>query len=137
MAIIRKATRLDIDIIERLEKLCFEEARSRSQVSDAVLSNDKNKSILIAECNDNVIGYVWREYSEIIAIAIDKNYRNKGIAIELLKQIIRIDDEIYLEVREDNTAAINLYYKIGFESIAFRKKYYPDGANAVVMRYKS
>lgn len=136
MVIIRKAVFLDIDTIERLEKEYFEEARSRSQISDALNCENGNKSILIAECNDNVVGYVWREYSEIIAVATDKNFRNKGIATKLLNLITGSEGEIFLEVREDNAAAIKLYHKIGFESIAIREKYYPDGSNAVVMRYK-
>lgn len=136
MVIIRKAVFLDIDTIERLEKEYFEEARSRSQISDALNCENGNKSILIAECNDNVVGYVWREYSEIIAVATEKNFRNKGIATKLLNLITGSEGEIFLDVREDNAAAIKLYHKIGFESIAIREKYYPNGANAVVMRYK-
>jgi ribosomal-protein-alanine N-acetyltransferase len=33
---------------------------------------------------------------------------------------------IFLEVRKSNAAAINLYDKMGFNEIGFRREYYPD-----------
>ena len=41
---------------------------------------------------------------------------------------------VFLEVRESNACAIGLYKKFAFNEIAVRKKYYPDGENAVVMK---
>jgi ribosomal protein S18 acetylase RimI-like enzyme len=43
----------------------------------------------------------------------------------------------YLEVRESNGRARNLYRKLGFEDISLRPAYYQDtGEAAVVMRLK-
>jgi len=42
---------------------------------------------------------------------------------------------VFLEVRTDNSRAINLYKSCGFEEIGIRRKYYqPSGADALVMR---
>ena len=43
---------------------------------------------------------------------------------------------IYLEVRENNIKAIELYKKIGFEQYNIRKHYYRDGVNAILFRKK-
>jgi ribosomal-protein-alanine N-acetyltransferase len=37
-------------------------------------------------------------------------------------------DQILLEVRPSNTAAIRLYRKLGFQEIGLRKGYYPNHA---------
>ena len=65
-------------------------------------------------------------------IAVDKNFRKKGLASKLLN---RINDErkILLEVSEKNEVAINLYKKNGFKMISRRKNYYLDGSDAIVM----
>ena len=61
---------------------------------------------------------------DIFEIAVDKNFRKKGLASKLLN---RINDErkILLEVSEKNEVAINLYKKNGFKMI--------DGSDAIVM----
>ena len=69
---------------------------------------------------------------DIFEIAVDKNFRKKGLASKLLN---RINDErkILLEVSEKNEVAINLYKKNGFKMISMRKNYYLDGSDAIVM----
>ena len=69
---------------------------------------------------------------DIFEIAVDKNFRKKGLASKLLN---RINDErkILLEVSEKNIIAINLYIKNGFKIISRRKNYYLDGSDAIVM----
>lgn len=69
---------------------------------------------------------------DIFEIAVDKNFRKKGLASKLLN---RINDErkILLEVSEKNEVAINLYKKNGFKMISRRKNYYLDGSDAIVM----
>jgi ribosomal-protein-alanine N-acetyltransferase len=76
--------------------------------------------------------------ADIEGIVVDKEFRNKGYAIELLdfaqtelkNQGI---EKIFLEVRESNFPAINLYKSQGFTQNSIRKKYYQDGENALVM----
>jgi ribosomal-protein-alanine N-acetyltransferase len=51
----------------------------------------------------------------------------EGIAIE------RGCSFAYLEVRTNNTAAISMYEKYGYDILYTRKKYYIDGDDAYVM----
>lgn len=75
---------------------------------------------------------------DIYAIAVESNYKKKGIGSKLLEFIIDNEDyeTITLEVRSKNIAAINLYTKYNFETINTRKKYY-DNDDALVMQYKN
>jgi len=84
---------------------------------------------------------IWQIASdecELLSIAVNAAERGKGYAKALMehshkefaKQGIK---KFFLEVRENNTAAISLYKKFGYEKIAERKKYYADGECAVVM----
>jgi len=63
---------------------------------------------------------------------IDKNYRNKGfgtMAIEEFKSLCKMHNLSYicLEVKSDNTEAISLYKKCGFETVN-------DCDNTIIMR---
>ncbi|MBR0189820.1 MAG: ribosomal protein S18-alanine N-acetyltransferase [Clostridia bacterium] len=69
---------------------------------------------------------------------VAENYRRKGVGNALITKFI--DNaracglkKLFLEVRESNTPAINLYKKAEFNLIATRKKYYSDGENALVL----
>jgi ribosomal-protein-alanine N-acetyltransferase len=39
-----------------------------------------------------------------------------------------------LEVRSDNDDARRLYERMGFQTIATRRRYYSDGSDALIMR---
>lgn len=67
--------------------------------------------------------------AEIITIATKKSARRKGVARQLLEAAIRKLQadritSLFLEVDENNTAAIGLYRKLGFKKISERKGYY-------------
>jgi len=66
---------------------------------------------------------------EIITFCILPKWRNKGYATFLLEWIIKklqlqSIKRLFLEVREDNDAAIALYNKCSFKAIGRRKGYY-------------
>ena len=81
-------------------------------------------------------------------IAIHPAYRQQGLAKALLNHLIdnltaisstQVISTLWLEVRESNTPAIELYHSIGFNQITVRKNYYPtvDGhqEDAIIMAY--
>ena len=74
----------------------------------------------------------------IISIAVLDNYRRLNIAKRLMEaahDALRLRDvrEVYLEVRESNQAAINLYQKLGYNQHKISKHYYNDGESAIIM----
>ena len=87
--------------------------------------------------DDKVCGYLMVldsiDVYEILAIATIEEYRNKGIAQELLDKIKT--KNIFLEVRESNQMAINFYKKNNFKEIRIRKNYYSEPTeNAIIMK---
>ena len=76
--------------------------------------------------------------ADIEGIVVDKEFRNKGHALELLdfaeKNLKEKGiEKIFLEVRAGNFVAQKLYEKRGFTIISKRKGYYADGEDALVM----
>ena len=69
-------------------------------------------------------------------IAVKASERRKGVAKKMIDNIIfspKIKN-IYLEVSRLNNEAINLYERIGFSQNGLRKKYYNNGADAVLYK---
>jgi ribosomal protein S18 acetylase RimI-like enzyme/glycosyltransferase involved in cell wall biosynthesis len=73
---------------------------------------------------------------EILNVAVDPAFRRQGIATTLINSVDASD--VFLEVRESNTAAIATYESLGFVEVGRRSDYYDDPVeNAIVMRRSS
>ena len=136
---IKKLTSDDIDYIEQifnLEKEIFKNSAFSKSYLNTLIKGD-NSFIYIYLIDDKVCGYLIIldsiDVYEILAIATVEEYRNKGIAQELLNKI-KIKN-IFLEVRESNQTAINFYKKNKFKEISIRKNYYSKPTeNAIIMK---
>ena len=136
---IKKLTSNDIDYIEQifnLEKEIFKNSAFSIDYLKTLIKND-NSFIYIYLIDNQVCGYLMVldsiDVYEILAIATIEEYRNKGIAQELLDKIKTKD--IFLEVRESNQVAINFYKKNKFKEISVRKNYYSEpNENAIIMK---
>ena len=134
-----KLTSNDIDYIEQifnLEKEIFKNSAFSKSYLNTLIKGD-NSFIYIYLIDSKVFGYLMIldsiDVYEILAIATVEEYRNKGIAQELLDKIKTKD--IFLEVRESNQVAINFYKKNRFKEISIRKNYYSEPTeNAVIMK---
>ena len=67
--------------------------------------------------------------AELISIAVDPRAQGKGFAKQMLRLLIawlktQNIRNFFLEVREDNQKAVQLYQRVGFNKIGERKKYY-------------
>ena len=86
-----------------------------------------------------VIGRVIAPEGEIYRIATDPAFRRRGIAYRLLDYAVKCEkgrglECLFLEVRESNIPAKNLYKSYGFKEMGIRKSYYKDPVeNAVLM----
>ncbi len=84
---------------------------------------------LVAECDGRVIGAVWtrvmNDYGHIadgipsLAMSLYKEYRNKGIGTEMLKNLLQLLGkdgyrQVSLSVQKENYA-VRMYRKVGFE----------------------
>lgn len=77
--------------------------------------------------------------AEILTLAVSPAQRRVGIGRVLVEAAAGVavqtgSDSLFLEVADDNVAALGLYAAAGFEPVGRRKNYYASGADAVVMR---
>lgn len=136
---IKKLTINDVDYIEQifnLEKDIFKNSAFNKEFTENLVKAD-NSFIYAYLIDERVCGYLMVldsiDVYEILAIATVEEYRNKGIAQELLDKIKTKD--IFLEVRESNEKAINFYKKNDFKQISIRKGYYSDPTeDAIIMK---
>ncbi len=78
---------------------------------------------------------VVADEAEILTLAVRSEARRRGLARALVDAAneaarLRGATRLFLEVAEDNTAAIELYRRSGFASVGRRRRYYPlpDGS---------
>lgn len=84
-------------------------------------------------------GTVIADEAELHEIAVDPPRRGAGAGRAMLDAFLeaaraRGAAQVHLEVAHDNAAAIALYRAAGFEEVGRRRRYYPGGADAVLMR---
>ena len=68
--------------------------------------------------------------AHVLNICVHPDWQNQGVGHDLLQQLLDIArdnavDNVFLEVRPSNHAALALYEKLGFNTIGTRKDYYP------------
>ncbi|NPA97487.1 MAG: GNAT family N-acetyltransferase [Crenarchaeota archaeon] len=111
------------------------------------------KAFYVAEVNDVVVGYVMcrveqgvgylkhvtRRLGHVVSVAVREGFRRLGLAtMMMLASMTALRDEygveeVYLEVRVSNVAAIKLYEKLGFKIVRKLESYYLDGEDAYLM----
>ena len=86
------------------------------------------------------LGCHWEivDESHITVLAIDPVYHRRGLGrwllIHLLEDACRRQlQRATLEVRASNSRALALYESFGFEALGTRKRYYPDGEDALIL----
>ncbi len=93
--------------------------------------------VVVETASRKVVGYViyWqiREDVQINNVAVHPDFRGRGVGEMALRAVLERVREagaslVTLEVRVSNTAARNLYQKLGFKALGRRKNYYthPD-----------
>ena len=120
----------DLDKIFKLELNSYDHQWTLGILRDCLVNH---YDFYKAEYNNNLIGYIIAKISihetHILNLTISEDYRNRGIATELLEMIfskcyIVNSLNIFLETRVNNTPAIKLYEKHNFRRISIRKNYY-------------
>lgn len=111
------------------------------KVLEEELSSSSSKYI-VAKNDNEIVGFaglkIVLDEADIMNIVTKKNYRKQGIGSLLLKNLIMLCENlgtktIALEVNENNSNAIGLYLKFGFQHIGVRKNYYKN-ENAIIMK---
>ena len=130
--------------VERVEQACFSVPWSRMGLESDILSPasrwygiaDQRTGRLAAFLGAHIFG----DEAEIVNIATHPDYRRRGFAEALIRELFRLHPalaQVFLEVRRSNASARALYEKLGFSSYAVRRNYYEKPVeDAVLMRHQ-
>ena len=139
---LREWTDGDLERIAQMERASFAgDAWTEKMLRDTMAS--PYSWTVLAEEDGKVCGYACLmtlfETAELLNIAVDSEFRRRGIADLLMKALHNKATElsaerVMLEVRKSNLPAIGLYAKHGYQKIAVRKGYYSDGEDADIMQ---
>lgn len=122
----------NIDELNELQSIFYEVFKQKNELINT-LSNNPYVKIYTYSVDKKVVAFIQYEYIydrfELDNIFVLDNYRRQGIASILIEFMIREGlnkkiSNITLEVRQNNTQAINLYKKYGFIEKSIRKNYY-------------
>ena len=137
---VEKSSLDDLREIYEIEKSVFKNYWSEFLLNKELENKNFNLN-LVCRLNNEIIGYffsknVKNEY-HILNFALKKNYQHRGYGKFFFNIIINeyiLDGSVFLEVKRSNLSAINFYKKFNFKEIGFKKKYYSDGEDAIIMR---
>jgi len=139
--VIRLMQERDLESVAAIERLVQTHPWSKQQFQESLASYQ----CTVYEQANQVVGFCILQpvldEANLLLMAIHPSQQGKGLGYALLddsiQQLKNNPIQIFLEVRESNSAAIRLYEKTGFHQIDLRKNYYPnpDGSreHAVIM----
>jgi ribosomal-protein-alanine N-acetyltransferase len=134
---IRPAHPGDLPAIVRIQ------AASPEAAQWAPVSYLECECLVVDDERHEVLGFlVIREIApdehEILNLAVAPAARRRGVARLLLKRALERSGAWFLEVRQSNLPAIQLYESAGFERVGKRENYYRDPpGSAIVMKFDS
>ncbi|EEY44775.1 GNAT family N-acetyltransferase/peptidase C39 family protein [Vibrio mimicus] len=133
---IRRANSADLNALNALEQQLFDGDRISPRQMKRFIHSD-HAALFVAEADDQLAGYALllfhqgTQLSRLYSIAVKPEFRGRRIAQSLVEQCERAALEqgsttLRLEVREDNTAALKLYEKMGYKTLKLLIHYYDD-----------
>ncbi len=135
-------TLADIDQVEEIERATFAIPWSRASLEREVMENVCARYLVVRD-GPEILGYagMWFVIDEahVTNVAIRQDARGQGIGEALMRELIRLAAQsgmtwMTLECRRSNLVAQNLYHKLGFVDVGYRKRYYEDNReDALVM----
>lgn len=130
----------DVDGMHAIEEATFASPWSRQSI-EAELHNPCAR-YLVARENGEVTGYagMWLVIDEghVTNVAVREDRRGMGLGKELMKRLIQLAADsgmiwMTLEVRRSNKVAQNMYHGFGFVDVGYRKRYYENNEDALLM----
>lgn len=152
--VIRQFRRSDVERVMQINRVCLPENYSVSFFLG--LHERFPETFIVAEEDGEVVGYIMcrietglhglgvfgiGKKGHVVSVAVLPKHQRKGIGYALMQEAMKgmvgyKAKECYLEVRTSNTAAVDLYKKMGFEIERILGNYYADGEDAYVMSRK-
>lgn len=134
-------TSADIDAVHEIEVACFKTPWSKESFRHDIEENQCARYVVVRE-DGRAIAYagVWFILDEghITNIAVHPDRRGMGYGEMVTRAMIQLAADsgmnvMTLEVRRSNAAAQSLYHKLGFIDVGYRKRYYENSEDALIM----
>lgn len=133
----------DAEDMARLHKQGFYRGWPREEFA-SFLTEATTPAYIACDAKRRIAGFAMLrlagDEAELLTIAVDKKWQGKRIGTALLRAafadlLMSPVRRMFLEVDEQNAAAIKLYAREGFAQIGTRKGYYPkaDGSAATAL----
>jgi len=140
----RKSIGLMVSIILNCD---FDQAKNLSELEGKIFStswdplwirekiNNENAIYWVKKEDDEIVGYLAIQFVgediEILGLGVLEDYRGKGYASDMLFAMMNHlkqynYNKVFLEVRDSNNVAKNLYSKFNFNRSGTRLNYYKD-----------
>jgi ribosomal-protein-alanine N-acetyltransferase len=143
----RAAIQLDLPVLVSMERVLFADSPwSMGQFKEEFKGVPNSRYFMVATNDkDQIVGYAAvlvvapGVEADVLTVAVLPEYARQGIATHFMGELEKWSQEkqalaMMLEVGTENTRAIALYEKLGYQTIATRKNYYGQGLDAFVMR---
>ncbi len=141
MLLIRRFTPADLSRVYQIETESFKDPYHPIFLMN--LYELYSDTFFVAEWAGRITGYIIArkvgDKGHIIAIAVARDFRNRGIGRVLMETVEKAlvekgVREIWLEVRVSNKAAIKFYRKLGYCEAGVQELYYADGEAALILK---
>lgn len=138
--LIRAAELTDVGAIMNLEQGSIIHPWTENDIK--TLITDMNKRCIVADLDGEIVCYVGAESvldeCNIGNIVTAKEHRGNGYATTVLGVLLNLlrqngISKVFLEVEDGNEPAISLYKKHGFAQYGYRRDYYGQGKDAILM----
>jgi ribosomal-protein-alanine acetyltransferase len=142
--VFRRAHSRDLEALIALEETCFTSDQLSPRQTRYWITHPGGV-FLVALADSHLVGSILAitrknsNLARLYSLAILPEYRGRGIASELLKNLEACvtsmgKQGIRLEVRPDNVAAKHLYRSMGYQECGSRTDYYQDHCDALQMK---
>ncbi len=131
----------DVEAVHAIEAGTFRTPWSKESFYREVTDNPCARYVVLREDGETVAyAGVWFVLDEghITNIAVRQDRRGMGYGERVTRAMVQLAADsgmnwMTLEVRRSNVAAINLYHKLGFIDVGYRKRYYENTEDALIM----
>lgn len=139
--LIRRMIQADLEQVIAIDQASFSLPWPPSSFNYELTDNVTSRT-WVAEMDGRVVammvGWLVMDELHIATIATDPGYRRRGIGRKLLLHGLRAARHegairAFLEVREGNAAALNMYRGLGFVVEGRRKEYYKDNNEDAIL----
>lgn len=143
----RTAIQLDLPVLVSMERVLFADSPWTTGQFKEEFKGVPNSHYFVVATNeqDQIVGYAAvlvvapGVEADVLTVAVLPEYVRQGIATHFMGELEKWSQSkeasaMMLEVGTQNTSAIALYEKLGYQTIATRNNYYGQGLDAFVMR---